>query len=68
MTSTSTSAVRVTWCEELATLAADLGPGLFVAAVLHDDACPFLNGRGLCNCDFDIEVRRVAPLPAGGGA
>jgi hypothetical protein len=37
----------------------ELGPGLYFADVRHDDWCAFLGGRGPCDCNPDIEVKRI---------
>ena len=52
------------WQEELRVLLLELGPGVFVAEVRHDDWCAFLNARGPCNCNPDIEIQRVKEPPA----
>ena len=34
------------------------GPGVYHLIVRHDDWCDLLCGRGLCNCNPDIERQR----------
>ena len=33
-------------------------PGFHHIAVAHDDWCEFLNGRGVCNCDPNLELSK----------
>jgi hypothetical protein len=32
------------------------GGGLVATRILHDDWCAFLNSKGECDCDPDIEI------------
>jgi len=37
-------------------------PGdIYEAAVAHDDWCALLSGRGPCNCDPDVTMKKVTP-------
>jgi len=33
--------------------------GVNIVEVLHEDDCPFLNGKGFCTCDPDLSMKHV---------